>query len=588
MSTIRRRFLSALVTAGAATLLLVHSWPEAAKAAGPVECPLCVLPEPDGVPKSRFISFVPPAAEANAAIRVRMVTMYVSPYLPRPKDLPDLSAFEGEVRWVGPPRSLPESEGDDPNRFAGAELQCTPYFTSWAQTMTTLSQDVLHVYGTAIVPSSVYEVQAVDESCVDLADEGCYSEALSIGTGIWGDVSAPYGFGSPTFGDWAALLYKFVGNSVNSYGPLTKPSTLTYHNYPRVEEPVTFLDMEGVFDSWTGKPYPFRGPDVCPAAGPVCGDGWIEGDEECDDGDRVAGDGCDENGLAEHRTAVLALMPVDSTGTFAIHDHTVFIEPGDQRVTFEVSVSNWDPDRDGVPILRTYQARIDPAGFVSGLRGVVALAGEPCTTSEQCQSFVGFDGVCQDGQCSLTVMNTEWTDFLAARFVEGLFLTRVDMSLVGPRFAVTVVASQEGVPDDSTERYAGTLVLDTPADAAGTFKIGFDGGPTDTFLRTFETPSKPIPIAALEPAYITIDTGCCFGEGSCVPDDHFSCEAAGGRPVPLCVGAETSGLLEVALLVDQLTGPEADILCSPSDTDGDLDVDLHDFSDQQNAFHGPG
>ena len=43
---------------------------------------------------------------------------------------------------------------------------------------------VFHVYGAVIVPSSVYDVELVDESCSESLDNpDCYSEVLTIQTG---------------------------------------------------------------------------------------------------------------------------------------------------------------------------------------------------------------------------------------------------------------------------------------------------------------------------------------------------------------------------------------------------------------------
>jgi len=138
--------------------------------------------------KNRFISFLLPDAEQGTrwAIRVKLVKLYNSDpddpdnevCAPRSEELPDLSVFEGQVRWVGPPESLPEtSDGPTPDedRFVGAALQCCPHFTDWNADLTALADELLHVYGAEIVPCSKYEVQLVDNGCPDLTDESCYS-----------------------------------------------------------------------------------------------------------------------------------------------------------------------------------------------------------------------------------------------------------------------------------------------------------------------------------------------------------------------------------------------------------------------------
>lgn len=76
-----------------------------------------------------------------------------------------LGRFNGEYRWVGP----------------NGKTQCDPYYFDWG------SEGLLHVYGDAIVPSSKYDVQAIEEGCTE-THENCYSEALRVETGAWGDV----------------------------------------------------------------------------------------------------------------------------------------------------------------------------------------------------------------------------------------------------------------------------------------------------------------------------------------------------------------------------------------------------------------
>ena len=70
-----------------------------------------------------------------------------------------------------------------------------------------------------------------------------------------------------------------------------------------------------------------------------------------------------------------------------------------------------------------------------------------------------------------------------------------------------------GAPD-LMPSYIGSLVLDVPVTAKGTYTIGFDE--TQTFMQNFGPPGdNDIPIAGLIPARITIPCGrCCHGVGS--------------------------------------------------------------------------
>ena len=140
----------------------------------PDECNPLIAPlaEPNGVLKSRYISFIPVNAGCNTAIRVKLVSLYH----PAPTMIvrPDISAFEGEVRWVGPPVAYPEGVELSGYTFNGAELQCDPFFTNWS------SLGLLHVFGSAIVPDSMYEIEMVDAGCPDLNDPSCYTDLRDV------------------------------------------------------------------------------------------------------------------------------------------------------------------------------------------------------------------------------------------------------------------------------------------------------------------------------------------------------------------------------------------------------------------------
>ena len=76
----------------------------------------------------------------------------------------DFSEFEGEVRWAGPLLVGQDSEslGTD---ILHAALQCDPVFTEWPP------GEVVHLHGAEIVPSSVYQVEAVRIGCADTLDD---------------------------------------------------------------------------------------------------------------------------------------------------------------------------------------------------------------------------------------------------------------------------------------------------------------------------------------------------------------------------------------------------------------------------------
>ncbi|UCC29238.1 MAG: S8 family serine peptidase, partial [Phycisphaerales bacterium] len=143
------------------------------------ECPELAPPAtPSGEPgyeKVRYISMVPGDLRWQTALRVTLTN------LPAP-----FSAFNGTRMWVGEPREVSENAGKIDHEpgwsdFMSANLQCTPYCMDWS------TAGVLHVTDDDIIPSAVYDVQAIGCGC-DFDNQADYSTPLTITTSRWGDL----------------------------------------------------------------------------------------------------------------------------------------------------------------------------------------------------------------------------------------------------------------------------------------------------------------------------------------------------------------------------------------------------------------
>ncbi|MCH7595912.1 MAG: hypothetical protein IID35_05060 [Planctomycetes bacterium] len=225
------------------------------------------LADPVGINNNRYISFSVPAGgptwDARTAIRVTFRSLHhpdpdnIAEYPAR-----DFSSFEGQVRWVGPPRSFDENEYTDAT-FIASSLQCEPYYTDWS------SVDLLNVTGAGIVPSSIYDVQVVAASC-DGFEDICTakSETLTIETARWGDLVAPFqepggppGTASqPDVRDLAAVVTVLV---------LPVPSVPFVRaklqgSRPDSATKINVLEITFVTDAVKSLNYPFAGPTDCP------------------------------------------------------------------------------------------------------------------------------------------------------------------------------------------------------------------------------------------------------------------------------------------------------------------------------------
>lgn len=217
----------------------------------PAAAPLAALPGPE----NRYLTITPQSAGSATALRVTLEQLHAPD--PPVGGSPDFSAFNGQVRWVGPPSEYPEGSGETPTFFA-AELQCEPHFADWSAFGT------ISVFGDAILPSSAYVVQAIDESCNgSLGDESRYSAGAAMTTARWGDVTSPFQppseFSQPNINDILLIVDKFLG----AFPPL-KSSTQLLGNAPDPNLKPDINDILLCVDSFLGQPYPYAGPSTCP------------------------------------------------------------------------------------------------------------------------------------------------------------------------------------------------------------------------------------------------------------------------------------------------------------------------------------
>ncbi|MFQ5495913.1 MAG: hypothetical protein ACE5EX_11095, partial [Phycisphaerae bacterium] len=236
----------------------------------------------------------------------------------------------------------------------------------------------------------------------------------------------------------------------------------------------------------------------------------------------------------------VALVPISASGAHGVAGNEITLESGGQRIFLELQISNWDPDMDGIPLLQAYQLVVESAGYSSGVRGVLipavaacagpdncevafggtcSLLDDPCNVDTDCQ-LPQFGEVCEkgpecttDGLCVPGFILVNRADFV---FV-GTTLLAVDVTTLNYRFA----ASSDGasIADTGQIAYAGTLVLDVPANAMGTFTIGFRPPPISLLQDAntdFITPVNITPALITIPCNVPAD---CDDGDACTIDD---------------------------------------------------------------------
>lgn len=221
---------------------------------GPFPLP-ALIPEPSGSNKVRFLSFVNPTEFVeNTAIRIWLVSLHhVDPPYRDGPSIP-FTAFEGLSVWVGPTSAFMESQASGVP-FTSSPTQCAPYYQDWT------SVGLLHVRGSAIVPSSVYEVEQVSANCQGV-ETSCtaVSPRLEIRTGRWGDVEEAFSPspGQPSFSDIAAVLNKFRGRPgapIKARLVIQSDTTKGDITDASLSVEFGFKHISAVVDAFRGKPY---------------------------------------------------------------------------------------------------------------------------------------------------------------------------------------------------------------------------------------------------------------------------------------------------------------------------------------------
>ncbi len=212
----------------------------------PCAPPSAPLAGPAGVGKNRYLSVRGNNPGINTAIQVRFAS------LPEPHN-----AVAGTQLWVQQPQELCENTGQpgppcSGETFLAATLGCSPHFTDWSALGT------VHVYHEGIIPSGIYEMQAVEEACTN-SPEGFSTPALTMEASRWGDVGAAFAggqWGPPDdlvdiVVDVVAVLDKFS----NRPGALTTSRADVEPAVP--DQRINITDVTRVLDAFAGTPYPF-------------------------------------------------------------------------------------------------------------------------------------------------------------------------------------------------------------------------------------------------------------------------------------------------------------------------------------------
>jgi hypothetical protein len=219
--------------------------------------------DPSGISKSRFFSLLFPLFDDcgypwhfSAALRVKLTSLHhVNPPYTGGPSIP-FTSFEGQIRWIGPPVEYIESTSN-PMPFMASNLQCTPHYRDWN------TLELLHVTGSAIVPSSTYSIETIPIWCQGQESTCMADSPLFVSTTRWGDVETPYNPPSPTaqpdLADVSALVNKFrsaPGAPIKARALLVGSDAFGNFTPAGLNVDLSFAHIATCVDAFKGKPYP--------------------------------------------------------------------------------------------------------------------------------------------------------------------------------------------------------------------------------------------------------------------------------------------------------------------------------------------
>lgn len=195
---------------------------------------------------------------------------------------------------------------------------------------------------------------------------------------------------------------------------------------------------------------------------------------------------------------------------------------------FDLVLRNWEAS--GLR-LRTWQARIDAMGYMSGDGDPLSPALPACASSAACEALHGAKGVkCLGGVCEGVWINKKRTDgvFFDQLDIDCVASWQIGLSPIGP--LIFGVGNPNPTPTDfcsqadaGIDYIGGTLVLDVPVGAKGKYTIPMIADETFAQDDTLIPNPKEIPVALRTPGVIEILTGRCCSNlgpdtGTCVND----------------------------------------------------------------------
>jgi|GEM_PF-3163755 len=296
--------------------------------------------------------------------------------------------------------------------------------------------------------------------------------------------------------------------------------------------------------------------------------------------------------------AEFALVPKGATGAHNIAGQEITLDGPNQQVTVHMELSGWDPDTNNDPLLGAFQGSIAPTGYSSGTGVDLNPLGWPGTPSDGAFQALNLCTVNQvpdpSGIPCISAPDCPQNEFCIPnqRWVfNGLSYINA-VSTASLQYEYVASAQAGGKADDGGTFYLGTLIVEVPSGASGTYTIAFDASPTATFLQ--DDGAVPITPITTVPLLITVlcqsnadcddSNACtddtCLGDGTCENVNNYNdqidcCNPITGQLTPIDDGnactstfcdVQTGEVIPTCLPEGTLCGNPAQNTCDAQDT----------------------
>ncbi len=168
-------------------------------------------------------------------------------------------------------------------------------------------------------------------------------------------------------------------------------------------------------------------------------------------------------------------VPVDASGSHTIDGHEIILNETGQLVTLEIHASGWYPN-----LLKLLQATVDSSGYSNGVGGTLYPLGWPGTPLDGC------------------FINTSRPDYVFYGMAQVDAVYTGDLNYM---WGATLLVGSKA--DSGQTYYFGTLILEVPSDASGTYTIVFLPNDDKTYMQD-DIGQKILPLT-LTPALVTIN-----------------------------------------------------------------------------------